>query len=311
MGTRDDYNNPPPPEDGTEQMPGSADDETPPAAESVEQYTQLHDHIERLRADQRPRQPVLMSPDEASVYQMAALFRSAAPGAADPDPAFVRILRNQLARERSRDAAAPPSVTHPTPIPGTPTSTPKQPARRVMSRRGILSAGLTAAAAAAAVGVAAGAAIEKGMQTGAPPVSEHVPLVPDGAGVWVSVARADAIPVGGVAHFTTEYITGFIRHTKDGFSALSGVCTHMGCLLLWNAGDRTFDCPCHGGRFNESGTSAPTSPVAYRPLPSIKTRVESGTVWVYVVPPMSPSATPTTTESDHNLYGTKPAPGKS
>lgn len=73
MGTQDDHHNPPPPEDGTEQMRSSASDEAQPAAESVEQYVQLHDHIERLRTDQRPRPPVLTSPDEASVYQMAAL----------------------------------------------------------------------------------------------------------------------------------------------------------------------------------------------------------------------------------------------
>ena len=43
------------------------------------------------------------------------------------------------------------------------------------------------------------------------------------------------------------------RDAHGKVTKLSPVCTHMGCIVHWNRADSTWDCPCHGSRFQPTG----------------------------------------------------------
>ena len=40
---------------------------------------------------------------------------------------------------------------------------------------------------------------------------------------------------------------------KGHLHTYSAVCTHLGCTVVWNNSEKSFDCPCHGSRFSTSG----------------------------------------------------------
>ena len=41
---------------------------------------------------------------------------------------------------------------------------------------------------------------------------------------------------------------------EDGtLHVVSVKCPHMGCQLEWNSDEKTWDCPCHGSRFDYRG----------------------------------------------------------
>ena len=46
---------------------------------------------------------------------------------------------------------------------------------------------------------------------------------------------------------------GIYKDSSGQIYAVKPVCTHLGCLLSWNDVDKTWDCPCHGSRFDYRG----------------------------------------------------------
>jgi glycine/D-amino acid oxidase-like deaminating enzyme/nitrite reductase/ring-hydroxylating ferredoxin subunit len=43
------------------------------------------------------------------------------------------------------------------------------------------------------------------------------------------------------------------RDDAGSLHAMSPVCRHAGCIVQWNAAAKTWDCPCHGGRYDAHG----------------------------------------------------------
>jgi cytochrome b6-f complex iron-sulfur subunit len=88
-----------------------------------------------------------------------------------------------------------------------------------------------------------------------------------------------------VTRFSTSVVVGFITTEEEEPEAVSGVCTHQGCLLKYNEADRRLDCPCHRAAFSLTGEllfhQLPTPP---QPLPRLRLRTEDGHVQIYLPP---------------------------
>lgn len=41
------------------------------------------------------------------------------------------------------------------------------------------------------------------------------------------------------------------RDEKGNLHKFTAVCPHLGCIVRWNETEKTWDCPCHGSRFDK------------------------------------------------------------
>jgi cytochrome b6-f complex iron-sulfur subunit len=73
----------------------------------------------------------------------------------------------------------------------------------------------------------------------------------------------DLYPVNTVTYLPEQQV--YIVHTRDGFYAVSAVCTHLGCITQWKPEAEQIACPCHGSKFHADGRKIEGP--APRPLP--------------------------------------------
>lgn len=57
---------------------------------------------------------------------------------------------------------------------------------------------------------------------------------------------------GGIVKINGKKV-GVYRDDQNNIYAINPICSHMGCILSWNNFDKTWDCPCHGSRYNYDG----------------------------------------------------------
>lgn len=212
--------------------------------------------------------------EDAHAIRGAIELRATEPGAAEPTDEFVRGLQDRL-RERL----------------GTPSTVPAEPmtgaaqadtaGAQTLSRRRLLR-GAGIAASAAVIGGVTERLIER-----TPPLQEGVqgPMVPDG-GVWVTVASVDGIDANRVTPFLRNDVTGFVVNEGGTLRALSGICTHQGCVLRANVAAARLDCPCHRAAFSLDGTvKFHEFAGSLKPLPTLQVRRAGNNVQVLLPPP--------------------------
>ena len=68
--------------------------------------------------------------------------------------------------------------------------------------------------------------------------------------------------------------------TEDGrrYTALSNICTHLGCRVRWISEDEQFHSPCHHGIFDKGGYVVSGPPP--RPLDEFETKIEEGDLYI-------------------------------
>jgi cytochrome b6-f complex iron-sulfur subunit len=145
----------------------------------------------------------------------------------------------------------------------------------------VLEGAIAASAAAVAVTVDRTAFPSSGGQ----PSPAEGELAPDN-GTWHTVAERGTLVGDTVTRFSTPGAVGFVAAEHGVLEAVSGVCSHQGCLLEFNEAARRLDCPCHRAAFSLTGkllfSQLPTPPP---PLPRLALRETSGRVQVYLPPP--------------------------
>jgi Rieske Fe-S protein len=108
---------------------------------------------------------------------------------------------------------------------------------------------------------------------------------------WISLGSASKVELGTPTLFKAkiQQQTGWIVNEEelsfyvlsdDGreYTAMSNICTHLGCRIRWIPDQGKFFCPCHNGVFDKNGNVVSGPPP--RPLDRYQVKVENGQIMV-------------------------------
>lgn len=72
----------------------------------------------------------------------------------------------------------------------------------------------------------------------------------------IPIGDIDEIPMDNAAIININGTNvGVYKDTSGNIFSVKPVCSHLGCTLTWNNLDKTWDCPCHGSRFDYMGNN--------------------------------------------------------
>jgi Rieske Fe-S protein len=83
---------------------------------------------------------------------------------------------------------------------------------------------------------------------------DHLREYPSGVGHDLDRGEATVLEIDGDP-------VGVYHDDVGEYHVVSAVCTHMGCHVEWNDAEESWDCPCHGSRFDHDGSVLDTPAV--------------------------------------------------
>jgi cytochrome b6-f complex iron-sulfur subunit len=214
----------------------------------------VRDAVEALLADGRPdwRSEAI----DTEVLRVAIALSAARPGAGLARSEYVIELRRRLLREYG-PTSAPPTVHR----------------RRFLAVAGVV-AGSAAGAAAGVTVIDHGQRLQPGSTAGEANVVTR--------GTWQTVATSAGLAAQGVVRFASASVVGFAVMDGGELRALSGVCTHQGCLLEYREQGRELACPCHRVTFALDGNVRADQIRGLKALPRLPVREREGRIEVFL-----------------------------
>ncbi len=215
----------------------------------------------------RGRHPKPFRPDdfEAAQIRTAIDLQASRQGSDTPSEEFLADLHRRIAAQQDRVGPSTPKLN--------------------ATRRTVI-VGTSAAAAAAVAAVSIDRALIDGSQ-----VADGGRELAPNSGRWMRVAASAEVTDGGMRPFDVGSVIGFVRRVNGKPEAVSGVCTHQGCRLWFDAPDDRLRCPCHSTSFAPAGQVLTHQlPIAPKPLPTLMVREQGGAIEVFVPAPRNEPA---------------------
>jgi len=104
------------------------------------------------------------------------------------------------------------------------------------------------------------------------------PAAKGGANKAVEVKGAAAMSPGQSVTLQVAGKPVIVVRKREGYSAFSASCTHLGCLVKWDVAAKDFKCPCHAGVFDANGQVVSGPPP--KPLPPYAIKEVGSKVYV-------------------------------